>query len=92
MITGVRYEEEGAIKTAGCDGVFLAVGLVPDNGAFASLAELDERGYFVPQNICHTKTPGLFVAGDCCSKTLRQVATACSDGAYAAIGACDYLR
>ena len=92
LITGVRYEEEGAIKTAGCDGVFLAVGLVPDNGAFASLAELDERGYFVPQNICHTKTPGLFVAGDCCSKTLRQVATACSDGAYAAIGACDYLR
>lgn len=92
MITGVRYEEEGAIKTAGCDGIFLAVGLVPDNGAFASLAELDERGYFVPQNICHTKTPGLFVAGDCCSKTLRQVATACSDGAYAAIGACDYLR
>ena len=92
MITGVRYEEEGAIKTAGCDGVFLAVGLVPDNGAFSSLAELDERGYFVPQNICHTKTPGLFVAGDCCSKTLRQVATACSDGAYAAIGACDYLR
>lgn len=92
MITGVRYEEDGAIKTAGCDGVFLAVGLVPDNGAFASLAELDERGYFVPQNICHTKTPGLFVAGDCCSKTLRQVATACSDGAYAAIGACDYLR
>lgn len=92
MITGVRYEEDGAIKTAGCDGVFLAVGLVPDNGAFASLAELDERGYFVPQNICHTKTPGLFVAGDCCSKTLRQAATACSDGAYAAIGACDYLR
>ena len=92
LITGVRYEEEGAIKTAGCDGIFLAVGLVPDNGAFASLAELDERGYFVPQNICHTKTPGLFVAGDCCSKTLRQVATACSDGAYAAIGACDYLR
>ncbi|SNU09374.1 thioredoxin reductase (NADPH) [Lachnospiraceae bacterium] len=91
-ITGVSYEEDGAAKVAKCDGVFLAVGLVPENGAFASLAELDERGYFVPQNICHTKTPGLFVAGDCCSKTLRQVATACSDGAYAAIGACDYLR
>ena len=52
----------------------------------------DDRGYFVPQNICHTKTPGIFVAGDCCAKTLRQVATACSDGAYAAIAACDYLK
>ena len=91
-ITGVSYEEDGAAKVAKCDGVFLAVGLVPENGAFASLAELDERGYFVPQNICNTKTPGLFVAGDCNAKTLRQVATACSDGAYAAIAACDYLR
>ncbi|MBP3233207.1 MAG: FAD-dependent oxidoreductase [Eubacterium sp.] len=92
VLTGVKYEESGVQKVAKCDGVFLAVGLVPDNGAFASLTELDERGYFVPQNICNTHTPGLFVAGDCCRKTLRQVATACSDGAYAAIGACDYLR
>ena len=92
VITGVSYEENGVTKVAKCDGVFLAVGLVPENSAFASLADLDERGYFVPQDICHTKTPGLFVAGDCNAKTLRQVATACSDGAYAAIGACDYLR
>ena len=75
-----------------CDGVFLAIGLVPENGAFSSLAELDERGYFVPEGICGTKTPGLFVAGDCLAKTLRQVTTACSDGAYAAIAACDYLK
>ena len=92
QITGVRYEENGEERVAKCDGVFLAVGLVPENGAFAGLAELDDRGYFVPQNICHTKTPGIFVAGDCCAKTLRQVATACSDGAYAAIAACDYLK
>ena len=79
-------------KVAKCDGVFLAVGLVPENEAFGSLADLDERGYFVPENIVGTKTPGIFVAGDCCAKTLRQVATACSDGAYAAIAACDYLK
>ncbi|SEQ65158.1 thioredoxin reductase (NADPH) [Lachnospiraceae bacterium NE2001] len=91
-ITGVRYEEAGAEKVAKCDGVFLAVGLVPENEAFGSLADLDERGYFVPENIVGTKTPGIFVAGDCCAKTLRQVATACSDGAYAAIAACDYLK
>ena len=91
-LTGVIYEENGETKTAKCDGVFLAIGLVPDNGAFSEIANLDERGYFVPENICTTKTPGLFVAGDCCTKTLRQVATACSDGAYAAIAACEYMR
>lgn len=92
QITGVRYEEAGEEKIASCDGVFLAVGLVPENDAFKNLADLDERGYFIPQNICNTKTPGIFVAGDCNQKTLRQVATACSDGAYAAIAACDYIK
>ena len=91
-LTGVTYEEAGEKKTAACDGVFLAVGLVPENTAFTEWADLDDRGYFVPDNICHTKTPGIFVAGDCCRKTLRQVTTACSDGAYAAISACDYLN
>ena len=91
-LTGVTYEENGEKKTVACDGVFLAVGLVPSNEAFADLTDLDERGYFLPKDICHTKTEGLFVAGDCCRKTLRQVTTACSDGAYAAIAACDYLN
>lgn len=91
-LTGVSYEENGEKKTAACDGVFLAVGLVPENGAFAEYAQLDSRGYFVPEDIVNTKTPGLFVAGDCCQKTLRQVTTACADGAYAAIRACDFIN
>ncbi|MBQ5968077.1 MAG: FAD-dependent oxidoreductase [Clostridiales bacterium] len=91
-LTGVSYEENGEKKTAACDGVFLAVGLVPENGAFAGYAQLDSRGYFVPEDIVNTKTPGLFVAGDCCQKTLRQVTTACADGAYAAIRACDFIN
>ncbi|MBQ6272257.1 MAG: FAD-dependent oxidoreductase [Clostridiales bacterium] len=91
-LTGVSYEENGEKKTAACDGVFLAVGLVPENGAFAEYAQLDSRGYFVPEDIVNTKTPGLFVAGDCCRKTLRQVTTACADGAYAAIRACDFIN
>ena len=70
----------------------LAVGLVPDNDAFAELAKLDDRGYFVSSENCTTATPGIFVAGDCRVKTLRQVATACSDGAYAAIEACNFIR
>ena len=91
-LTGVSYEENGEKKTAHCDGVFLAVGLVPDNDAFAELAKLDDRGYFVSSENCTTATPGIFVAGDCRVKTLRQVATACSDGAYAAIEACNFIR
>ena len=91
-LTGVVYEEDGQEKTAVCDGVFLAVGLVPENGPFADLAKLDERGYFDSDERCLSQTPGIFVAGDCRAKTLRQVATACADGAQAAIAACDYLR
>ncbi|MCR5716008.1 MAG: FAD-dependent oxidoreductase, partial [Lachnospiraceae bacterium] len=83
--------ENGQEQEAACDGVFLAVGLVPDNGLFTDLATLDARGYFAPEEICRTRTAGVFVAGDCCAKTLRQVTTACADGAYAAIAACDYV-
>ena len=91
-LTGVRYEENGEEKIAKCDGVFLAVGLVPENDAFVNLAKTDKAGYFNAGESCTTDTPGIFVAGDCRAKTLRQVATACADGAYAAIAACDYLR
>ena len=92
QLKGVRYEEEGVAKEVSCDGVFLAVGLVPENDAFTDMADVNEAGYFTTDNICTTKTPGIYIAGDCRSKTLRQVATACSDGAYAAIAACDFLK
>ena len=91
-LTSVRYLEDGEEKTVNCDGVFLAVGLIPDNGRFQEVAELDERGYFKADEYGLTKTKNIFVAGDCRTKTLRQVATACSDGANAAIKACEYLR
>lgn len=90
-LTGVRYEEDGEEKAVICDGVFLAVGLVPDNDAFRELAELDGYGYISADESCLTRTPGVFCAGDCRTKSLRQVATACSDGAVAAIAACKYL-
>ncbi len=90
-LCGVRYLDNGEEKIAYCDGVFLAVGLVPDNGMFADLADLDERGYFHSDEYGSTRTRNVFVAGDCRSKTLRQVATACADGANAAIRACAVL-
>lgn len=91
-VAGVKYEERGEEQIALCDGIFLAVGLVPDNGAFTNVAETNEAGYFTADERCLTRTPGVFVAGDCRIKTLRQVATACADGAQAAIEACNYLR
>ncbi len=91
-LTGVRYTENGMEKTAECDGVFLAVGLVPDNGPFEEMAELGKGGYFVAGEDCKSRTPGVFVAGDARAKALRQVTTACADGAVAAIAACGYIR
>ena len=78
-------------KRAFIRGAFLAVGLVPENDAFAEFANLNDWGYFDSSEDCLTITPGVFVAGDCRSKRIRQVVTASSDGAIAATAACAYL-
>ena len=91
-LAGVRVKDEaGKTWEIRADGVFLAVGLQPENDAFAPLAQLDDRGYFDTDEFCLTKTAGLFVAGDCRRKHIRQVTTAAADGAVAAMAACRYL-
>ena len=87
----VKNTESGDISDITVDGVFVAIGLIPENDIFGSLAELNERGYFASGEDCTTKTPGIFVAGDCRSKRIRQVTTACADGAVAALAACEYI-
>ena len=92
-LTGLKLHndasgEDSAIKV---DGAFLAVGLMPENEPFAALENLNEWGYFDTDESCETKTPGLFVAGDCRSKRIRQVVTASADGAIAAMAACRYI-
>ena len=74
-----------------CDGLFVAVGLIPENEAFSGLARLDDFGYFASDESCTTASPGVFVAGDCRSKRVRQVTTANADGAVAALAACRYI-
>ena len=93
-LTGLHVQntETGKAWSIPVDGAFLAVGLVPENDAFAQLAQLDERGYFAAKEDCCTGTPGVFVAGDCRAKRIRQVTTAAADGAVAALAACDYLK
>ena len=73
------------------DGMFVAIGLIPQNEVFANLVNLDERGYVASDENCLTNADGIFVAGDCRTKKIRQVATAAADGAIAALAACDYL-
>lgn len=83
-----RTEEEQELLVS---GLFVAIGQVPDNRSFSELAELDESGYIRANEDCRTKTEGIFTAGDCRTKTVRQLATAASDGAVAALAACGYL-
>ena len=87
----LHNDETSAETEIAVDGVFLAVGLQPENEAFAAMTTLNDWGYFDSDESCETKTPGLFVAGDCRSKRIRQVVTAAGDGAVAAMAACRYL-
>jgi len=82
----------GETQRIDCDGLFVAIGLIPENEPFAALADLNEYGYFAADEACATKTPGLFVAGDCRAKAIRQITTATADGAVAALAACRYIN
>lgn len=83
-----QTQEVSDFKT---EAVFVAIGQVPDNSAFKNVVELDKAGYILADESCTTKTDGVFVAGDCRTKQVRQVTTAVSDGAVAATKACIYL-
>ena len=83
--------ETGERSRLAVDGAFLAIGTEPENMAYAALAPLNEAGYIKAGEDGLTPTPGVFAAGDCRTKAYRQVATAISDGANAALNACRYL-
>ena len=82
---------DGSVSKLSVDGLFIAIGLIPQNEAFANVISLDERGYASADESCVAGSNGIFVAGDCRTKKIRQVATAAADGAVAALAACDYV-
>ena len=84
-------DAQGNEKQLDIDGMFVAIGLIPQNEAFSGIVNLDQRGYVSSDENCLTNADGIFVAGDCRTKKIRQVATAAADGAIAALAACDYL-
>ena len=92
-LTGVEVTPEGKEPlTIDCDGLFVAIGLIPENEPYRDLADLNDWGYFDSDESCTTRTPGIFAAGDCRSKGVRQVVTACADGASAALSAIRYIN
>lgn len=84
-------KSDGTQSELAVDGLFVAIGLVPNNKAFEEIAGLNEWGYIDSDESCVTKTPGVFVAGDCRSKSIRQITTACADGSVSALAACRYI-
>ncbi len=87
-LCGPDGEEKGSLPVS---GIFVAIGLAPDNARFAPLVALDEYGYIVSDEACKTNVPGIFCAGDTRTKLLRQIVTAVSDGAVAATQAERYI-
>lgn len=90
-LEGISVEVRGESREIPVSGLFVAIGHEPDLGAFSSLLELDGRGYAASAEDCLTSTPGVFVAGDCRSKSVHQLTTAVADGSAAALAACAYI-
>ena len=92
-LTGlVVVNKNGEERSLKVDGLFVAIGQAPDNQAFSDLVELDGKGYISAGESTLTKTPGIFTAGDCRTKAIRQLATAASDGAVAGLAAVSYIN
>ncbi len=94
MISGLKVKnvKTEEVITLLVQGVFVAIGQMPDNKDFADVAGLNDKGYVVAGEDCLTATPGIFTAGDCRTKKVRQLATAAADGAVAALAAVEYIN
>lgn len=92
-LTGILVQDkDGKERQIPVNGLFVAVGQAPDNEAFRNEVDLDGKGYISAGEDCSTKTEGIFTAGDCRTKAVRQLATAASDGAVAALAAVNYIN
>ena len=92
-LKGLRFENTETHEQViiDCKGAFVCIGQLPNNKAFEELVELDKTGYIVADETCMTSCEGIFAAGDCRTKHIRQLVTASSDGAIAAFNACKYV-
>lgn len=93
-VTGLRLKnsQTGELSDLACDGMFLAIGLVPNVDLFKGVVELDERGYIATRGVAETNIPGVFVAGDVADWKYRQAITAAGTGCAAALDAQRYIE
>ena len=86
----LRNSHTGEHRTLSVDGLFVAVGQQPDSRLADVLGITDRLGFISADETCITTVDGIFAAGDCRTKTIRQLTTACADGAVASLAACQY--
>lgn len=89
VLSNVKTKEQTELEV---NGIFIAVGIVPDTEILQDVVQMDEKGYILSDELGSTNIPGIFVAGDCKKKRLRQVITAVADGANAVTGVEDYFN
>ncbi|MBQ9321911.1 MAG: FAD-dependent oxidoreductase [Eubacterium sp.] len=93
-VEGVEVTDKltGETRVIEAQGLFVAIGQMPENTAFQNLVDLDAGGYIAAGEDCLTKTSGIYTAGDCRTKTVRQLTTAAADGAVAALAAASGIK
>ena len=92
-LEGLELENKvtGEKSELAVDGVFVAIGQMPENGMLKNVVEVDTGGYIVAGEDCKTSCPGIFAAGDGRTKKVRQLTTAAADGTVAALAASEYI-
>ena len=92
-VEGLKVTDtDGKTSFIKVQGLFIAIGHVPDNSVFKNLVNLDNNGYIIAGEDCQTNASGIFTAGDCRTKNVRQLTTAASDGAISALTACERIN
>ena len=89
VLSNVKTKEQTEMEV---NGIFIAVGIVPDTELLQGVVQMDEKGYILSDELGNTSVPGIFAAGDCKKKRLRQVITAVADGANAVTGVEEYFN
>lgn len=94
VISGIKVKDmkTSEVHLLEVQGIFVAIGQVPDTDGFGEIVELDSKGYVIAGEDCETATKGIFAAGDCRTKKVRQLTTAAADGAVAALAAVEYVN
>lgn len=90
-LSSITIKSKSGEERMNIDGLFVSIGQIPETVAFRKIVDIDENGYIIADENCKTRESGVFVAGDCRTKRVRQLTTAMSDGTTAAIGACGFV-